>query len=564
VTLGTIRALSWTEPGTTLLLLAAASLGVALAEPAPPPGAAPAAQPEFFVHLKGVPISRLVTHLSEQAGERVGAAEALQDLKVTALLQRVSVATVQRALAELFHARWEEQAGQEGEIQPTLTPIKDPLDQQKTALAVYEGLLRHKLVGLVHQCKGGALPNYLAQSPGVPEAERAQWVADMSGRAAVIGSLPADWVNALVHGDAVRVVGADAKGELRKSLSGYARSQAMTVAAGWEPRQLDTAEIEFRSYDFYPGVHLGLPLRGLCFSFYVHGELSSTNYVPVDARDFRDSLTQSLAEAGVPGPWDSAQPARRYSDLPGVLPGGQGLALPEALEGVADRFRINILSDHHTPTPGPWEPRWQLPKDAGLDDALDSIAATFHQTWRQAGDCYLLRSLDWWFDDAMEVPEQRVEGWRGKLKTRGRLELEDMAEIAALPDVAGDRLVTLFPEAALATGNRPLLRFFSLLSGADKAKARSEGGLPLGDSRERLAQVVAGYRAMPGSSAGSATVTRLSRLAQEQGTALEVQQQTDGMPRAVFLFRNPRHSGVSFSIPLALTGGPAKPAQERH
>jgi hypothetical protein len=155
----------------------------------------------------------------------------------------------------------------------------------------------------------------------------------------------------------------------------------------------------------------------------------------------------------------------------------------KVLKAVAERAGLQIVSDsylYHW-----WEWNMDLPdaarlQDRPLSEVLDRICEPFLYVWRRDGDVYLFRQRNWFLEKQNNVPERDIRRWRRHLEQGGRLELEDLAELALLTDRQVRSLWgTDIPTGGIA-GHRELLRLYAALTPPQRAKLGSTG-LPVED-----------------------------------------------------------------------------------
>src|SRR5947209_11796240 len=69
-----------------------------------------------------------------------------------------------------------------------------------------------------------------------------------------------------------------------------------------------------------------------------------------------------------------------------------------------------------------------------LFEALNLIAATMRMRWRKEEDWLQFRSSSYYDDRLKEVPNRLLTRWSAARRLKGMLSLDDLLEIAQLPD----------------------------------------------------------------------------------------------------------------------------------
>lgn len=173
--------------------------------------------------------------------------------------------------------------------------------------------------------------------------------------------------------------------------------------------------------------------------------------------------------------------ARLDSD-PGLVTTGAGRfmlrrrTLGEALEALDSANPIDVVSDglYSTRIAG-----FRVDREP-LGEALNRLGGmTLHRWWKEEGFIFL-RSLSYESDRRKEPPATSVNRWSERTRL-GILDLDDLAEIASLPDLPFSTFLTMsirgdFPEPMDAVGRvRDHLRLWNTLSSTQRRKARATG-----------------------------------------------------------------------------------------
>jgi hypothetical protein len=154
-----------------------------------------------------------------------------------------------------------------------------------------------------------------------------------------------------------------------------------------------------------------------------------------------------------------------------------------------------IVADYYTRL---FKPADVSVRNMPLFDALNHLADAMHLRWtRDGGGSWLqLRSTSFFNDRLKEVPNRLLARWSTSRRQHGSLTLDDLVEIAQLPDAqldaaemaAGARECWGLDEWRLACyrNMRPHLRFLAQLTPAQRQETASATGLPF--TRMSLAQ----------------------------------------------------------------------------
>jgi hypothetical protein len=122
-----------------------------------------------------------------------------------------------------------------------------------------------------------------------------------------------------------------------------------------------------------------------------------------------------------------------------------------------------------------------------LFDALKRIADATRQRWNKEGIWLQFRSTSFYDDRQKEVPNRLLARWSASRRQEGNLTLDDIVEIAQLPDAQldaremaeGARLCFGLAEWDLACyrNMRPHLRYLAMLTPEQRQEAMGAGGL---------------------------------------------------------------------------------------
>jgi hypothetical protein len=157
----------------------------------------------------------------------------------------------------------------------------------------------------------------------------------------------------------------------------------------------------------------------------------------------------------------------------------------EVLEAIHRATGMPIVADYYTRL---YKPDSVSVKNQPLFEALNRVCDTMRLRWKKDGAWLQLRSTSFFHDRLKEVPNRLLAGWVASRKANGALTLDDLLEIAALPDAQldaesmaeGARELHGLVEWDLARrrGLRPHLRFLAQLAPAQRQQALGRDGLP--------------------------------------------------------------------------------------
>jgi hypothetical protein len=121
-------------------------------------------------------------------------------------------------------------------------------------------------------------------------------------------------------------------------------------------------------------------------------------------------------------------------------------------------------------------------------EALNQLADVMHLRWAREGEWLQFRSASYYDDRGKEVPNRFLSRWATSRRQRGFLSLDELVEIAGLPDAQldggemaeGARDCFGLAEWDLArNGNlRPHLRYLAGFTPEQRQRAMSDAGLP--------------------------------------------------------------------------------------
>jgi hypothetical protein len=161
----------------------------------------------------------------------------------------------------------------------------------------------------------------------------------------------------------------------------------------------------------------------------------------------------------------------------------------KVLEAAVEGAKLQVVSDAYLYQW--WEENMDLPeastlRDRPLAEVLDQISAPFFRAWRRDGDVYLFRDRNWFLEKQHNVPERDLRRWRGHLQALGRLELEDLVDLALLTwrqlrmvgQERSDARVGIPTE--IISGHGAVLRLYAALNPFQRARLETTG-VPVGE-----------------------------------------------------------------------------------
>jgi hypothetical protein len=217
------------------------------------------------------------------------------------------------------------------------------------------------------------------------------------------------------------------------------------------------------------------------------GDLHDRAAPPQLARDPSLRLRVTLrpvAHCGSPKDGLASKPAssspaeRRVSDRV------QKTTTADVMEALHGATGMPIISDFYTRL---YPPEAVVVRDQPLFEAIDRLADATRLRWHKEGDWLQFRSRTYYDDRLKEVPNRLLSRWAAARRRQGMLTLDDLCEIAKLPDAQldgaemaeGARECFGLVEWELANSRhwRPHLRFLAGFTSAQRQEAMSPLGL---------------------------------------------------------------------------------------
>jgi RNA polymerase sigma-70 factor, ECF subfamily len=157
----------------------------------------------------------------------------------------------------------------------------------------------------------------------------------------------------------------------------------------------------------------------------------------------------------------------------------------DVLEALHRAAGLPIIADYYTRL---YRPEAVSVQSMLLFDALNHLADEMRLRWSKDGSWLQFRSTSYYDDRLKEVPNRLLSRWSESRRQHGALTLDDLCEIALLPDTQldaaemaeGARDCFGLAEWDLARNEnlRPHLRYLAGFTPEQRQKAMSDGGLP--------------------------------------------------------------------------------------
>lgn len=158
----------------------------------------------------------------------------------------------------------------------------------------------------------------------------------------------------------------------------------------------------------------------------------------------------------------------------------KGNKLQEIAEALADAAKFGVVSDNFNNA----FPASKIPStEVVLKDLLDKIGDTYIYNWDTHGTIIELRDRNWFKKRAAQIPEEWLEAWRQELIKTGTIDIDSLAEIAALTqeqlmsNVFTDDVLRSSGLSGTIFSNREQLRLWGSLSQVQRTALMSRDGL---------------------------------------------------------------------------------------
>jgi RNA polymerase sigma-70 factor, ECF subfamily len=219
-----------------------------------------------------------------------------------------------------------------------------------------------------------------------------------------------------------------------------------------------------------------------------------------------DNARLNARFAGEPDlrPVVTVQPQPAYRPLPGTdgAPPEAKVTPADLLEAFHQATGLPVVGDHYTRL---FPPAEVSARGVPVFQALNQLGDAMRLRWTrdggtaaERGSWLQFRSASYYDDRLKEVPNRQLAGWSAARQQKGSLSLDDLVEIAGLPDAQldgadmaeGAREIWGLQEWELPrNGNlRPRLRELALFTPEQRQMAMTDAGLPFGKMSLRQQQ----------------------------------------------------------------------------
>src|SRR5262249_20242099 len=119
------------------------------------------------------------------------------------------------------------------------------------------------------------------------------------------------------------------------------------------------------------------------------------------------------------------------SGAPGESASEPRVTTGDVLEALHRATGLPIVSDYYTRL---YKPAEVSARGQVLREVLDRLADTMRLRWKRDGEWLQFRTATYYDDHLKEVPNRLLAHWAAARRRQGFLSLDDLAEIAQLPD----------------------------------------------------------------------------------------------------------------------------------
>jgi RNA polymerase sigma-70 factor, ECF subfamily len=208
---------------------------------------------------------------------------------------------------------------------------------------------------------------------------------------------------------------------------------------------------------------------------------------------FQPQPSCGVTAAGSAGTGPQSHGATRRASEDGEPEREPKVTTADALEALHRATGVPMISDFYTRL---YKPEVASAKDRPLFDVLNDVGDAMRLRWRKNDTWLQFRSTTFYDDRRKEVPNRLLTRWATSRRQQGMLTLDELVEIAQLPDAEldGDEMAEGAKECWGLTewdlardGNlRPHLRFLASFTPQQRQEVLSTAGLPF--TRMTLAQ----------------------------------------------------------------------------
>lgn len=513
-------------------LLPLLSVLVAVTDAAAPPPIG-AADARLSARVKITARRALLPELLRQAGGQAGVelraeGEAL-DLQATAFAE-APLREIMARLSLLFHLTWR-LSGQTPQPTYILYAADEDRGAIRAALERDWATFRNDMKMLFRAFAQGEAPTGAERTDRKLKALRSS--PSSRSAAAMVGELPPALFDACLRGREVRLDWNQMTPSFRKRFEAYLdgsyaegqrllgdpqlRDAAARDGGGFvEPKRKDPQRLVF-----YCGLD---PQIG-------GGRSSGLKIGYLDPANGRPNGTTFHVWPAEQQEWPGKASQRHFESREVSQPPGADLTVPilisaweTSLEQFARQNRVSVISDAYDADDCPPVPNyapgvWPPPK-AEAARLLDQFCCVYDYNWNAASPVYVFRRRDWYALRERQFSRTQWQRWIERAERKGRYELQDLAEMAALGEPQKSRLLRYVGEEAWREvgRNEEVLAFYGLFDAARRT-ALERDGIGVSDlklpQQHALAAVCSAARP-PLPSGGLAGPTRV-RVADEPG-----------------------------------------------
>jgi RNA polymerase sigma-70 factor, ECF subfamily len=181
----------------------------------------------------------------------------------------------------------------------------------------------------------------------------------------------------------------------------------------------------------------------------------------------------------------TVEPGGDASAAGAIAPREPKVGTDDVLEALHRATGMNLVADHYTRL---YQASTVSVRDVPLHAALDQLAGAMRLRWRREEGWFQFRSITFYNDRTKEVPNRLLARWATSRRKHGFLTLDDLVEIAQLPDAsldgaemaegARERWGLEEWELGRSASMRPHLRFLGEFTAGQRQEMMGAAGLP--------------------------------------------------------------------------------------
>lgn len=199
-----------------------------------------------------------------------------------------------------------------------------------------------------------------------------------------------------------------------------------------------------------------------------------------------------------------------------------GSTLPDVEKALAEASKLAVVSDFFG---GRGFPMGQVPAgESELKVVLDKIGDNYTYNWDKHGGVLELRDRNWFKKRAAQIPEAWLEAWRQELTKTGTIDIDGLAQIAALTqeqmsaNVMGDDVLNSVIGSVYSA--REILRLYGSLGSDQRPLLFADAGLSLRSlTQDQWAQAQKSIQARGGGTLDFNRQCSIAATRTEQGKA---------------------------------------------